>query len=81
MREDHLVVLGINGSPRDGNSPFLLKEALQASRGNRPGRKSKLRGIPSGERNLIPAWAVSDVSKINLGVERVIKDDFLITLA
>ena len=32
MREDHLVVLGINGSPRDGNSLFLLKEALQASR-------------------------------------------------
>jgi multimeric flavodoxin WrbA len=31
MREDHLVVLGINGSPRDGNSLFLLKEALQAS--------------------------------------------------
>ena len=32
MREDHLIVLGINGSPREGNSLFLLKEALQASR-------------------------------------------------
>ena len=32
MREDPLIVLGINGSPRDGNSLFLLKEALQAAR-------------------------------------------------
>ena len=32
MREVHVRVLGINGSPREGNSLFLLGEALQAAR-------------------------------------------------
>ncbi len=38
MNEDHLTVLGINGSPREGNSLFLLQEALQAAREVDPGK-------------------------------------------
>lgn len=32
MNSTNLEVLGINGSPREGNSQFLLREALQAAR-------------------------------------------------
>ncbi len=66
-------ILGISGSPRKGNSQFLLEQALQAARGVSPGNVEctlySLRG-----KKFAPC--VSCFRCGDLGGECVVKDDF-----
>ena len=75
MKEDHLVILGINGSPRDGNSLFLLKEALQASREVDPERVQVEEYSFRGKKFNPCVGCFRCVEEKSLG-ECVIKDDF-----
>jgi multimeric flavodoxin WrbA len=69
------VILGINGSPRDGNSLFLLKEALQAAREVDPERIQVVEYSFRGKKFNPCVGCFRCVEEKSLG-ECVIKDDF-----
>jgi len=75
MKEDHLMVLGINGSPREGNSLFLLQEALQAARDVDAGKVQVEEYSFRGKKFNPCVGCFKCVEEKSLG-ECVIKDDF-----
>lgn len=75
MKENLLVVLGINGSPREGNSLFLLQEALQAAREVDPGKVQVEEYSFRGKKFNPCVGCFQCAEERSLG-ECVIKDDF-----
>jgi multimeric flavodoxin WrbA len=75
MKENLLMVLGINGSPREGNSLFLLQEALQAAREVDPAKVHVEEYSFRGKKFNPCVGCFQCVEEKSLG-ECVIKDDF-----
>ena len=75
MRKDFLTVLGINGSPREGNSLFLLQEALQAAEEVKPARVRVEEYSFRGKKFNPCVGCFQCVEEEHLG-ECVIRDDF-----
>ncbi len=75
MTGEHVRVLGINGSPRDGNSLFLLREALQAAREVQSG-KIQIEEYSFRAKKFSPCVGCFQCIEEKSMGECVIKDDF-----
>lgn len=74
-KHKHINVLGISGSPRDGNSQFLLQEALEAAKKVLPERVQIFAYSFKGKR-FAPCMGCFKCTEERHSGECVIQDDF-----
>ncbi|HSR12799.1 MAG TPA: flavodoxin family protein [Thermodesulfobacteriota bacterium] len=75
MNQEELTVLGINGSPRDGNSLYLLREALHSAQEVQPG-KIQVEEYSFRAKKFSPCVGCFQCIEEKSMGECVIKDDF-----